>query len=75
MDKRFIAAQELVERWRGAVTTRTLSNWRWAGKGPRFVRLGGRILYELEEVEAWEKRRSVQSTAEYDGPTFAGDGI
>ena len=49
----------LVERWGGAVTLGTLSNWRVQGRGPRFFRPSGlrtgRVLYRLEDVEAWER--------------------
>jgi predicted site-specific integrase-resolvase len=75
MTKKFLSAQELVDRWGGAVSSRTLANWRTQGKGPRYVRVGGRIIYAIEEVEAWEKRRSVQSTSEYAKDTFSGEGI
>lgn len=44
---------------------RTLANWRWAGNGPKFTRLGGRILYEMEQLLAWENRNTVAHTSEY----------
>jgi hypothetical protein len=34
-----------------------LERWRWAKKGPPFLKLGGRIVYELAEIEAFEKTR------------------
>lgn len=44
---------------------RTLANWRSAGNGPKFVRIGGRILYDLNLIEDWESRNTVASTSEY----------
>jgi excisionase family DNA binding protein len=34
-------------------TPRTLSRWRVAGKGPKFVRLGSAIRYKKADVETW----------------------
>jgi hypothetical protein len=42
----------LAERWR--MSPRTLEQWRWQGRGPRFLKLGGRVLYPVKEVEAFE---------------------
>jgi hypothetical protein len=47
------------------VTVRTLANWRWAGNGPKFTRIGGRILYDMSELVKWEDRRTVEHTGEY----------
>jgi hypothetical protein len=53
------------ELFGGHISVRTLSNWRWSGKGPRFTRVGGRILYPAADVMAWAARRTVTSTSEY----------
>jgi hypothetical protein len=68
--KKVLSPKELVERWGGSISVRTLANWRFMGKGPRFMKLGGRVAYEVAVVEAWEQARSVRSTAEYDGEEF-----
>lgn len=47
------------------MTVRTLANWRWAGNGPKFTRIGGRILYDLSELVQWEDKRTVEHTSEY----------
>lgn len=52
-------------RYSGRVTVRTLANWRWAGNGPKFTRIGGRILYDMSELVKWEDRRTVEHTGEY----------
>ena len=31
----------------------TLDHWRVRGHGPRFVRIGRRIMYRLEDIEAF----------------------
>ncbi len=43
---------DLSRRWK--ISHRTLERWRWAGRGPRYVKVGGRVLYRLEDVEAYE---------------------
>lgn len=52
----YLQPRELAERWRGVVTLSTLDNWRSQNRGPRFVKIGGRVLYPLVEVEAYEQR-------------------
>ena len=45
-------------------STRTLERWRRNGDGPKFVKLGGRILYRPEDIDAWAADRTFASTAE-----------
>jgi hypothetical protein len=61
----YITPEDLSKRWKGRVAVRTLSNWRSLGTGPKFTKVGGRILYPLAEVEAFEERRTTISTANY----------
>jgi hypothetical protein len=35
---------------------RTLERWRWEGKGPRYLKVGGRVLYRLADIEAFERQ-------------------
>jgi len=42
----------LAERW--VLSPRTLEQWRWRGVGPRYLKLGGRVVYRLDDVEAYE---------------------
>lgn len=43
---------QLAKRWN--ISPRTLERWRWLGQGPVFLKLGGRVLYRLADVEAYE---------------------
>jgi hypothetical protein len=43
---------DLARRW--AVSEQTLANWRWRKKGPPHLKIGGRILYRLADVEQYE---------------------
>jgi hypothetical protein len=49
---RHLDQRGLAERWR--VSMRTLEQWRWQGKGPRYLKIGGRVVYRVEDVEAFE---------------------
>ena len=48
---------ELAARWK--ISHRTLERWRWAQEGPRYLKIGGRVVYRRSDVEAFE--REVQS--------------
>jgi hypothetical protein len=43
---------ELARRWR--ISPRTLERWRWLGRGPGYLKLGGRVVYRVVDVEAFE---------------------
>ena len=54
------AAQHL--KGRGTpFTPGTLEVWRSLGKGPRFIRVGGRIFYEPSALDAFIKGQTVQT--------------
>lgn len=52
---------ELAERWN--ISARTLERWRWLGQGPRHLKIGGRCVYTIQEIEAFEAARLRQSTS------------
>lgn len=52
---------DLATRWN--ISHRTLERWRWTGEGPRFVKLGGRVVYRLEDIEEYEREQIRASTA------------
>ena len=39
----------------------TLANWRVQGRGPEYVKHGGKILYLVDKIEAWLRRGSVRT--------------
>lgn len=47
----------LIERWRGEVSRSTLAHWRVQGKGPTWTKVGRKVLYPLEAVEAYEAEK------------------
>ncbi len=50
---RHLNQDQLARRW--SLSARTLERWRSHGKGPCYLRLGGRVAYRLEDVEIFEK--------------------
>ena len=48
----FLTRPQLAERW--FMARRTLDQWAQRGEGPAYVVIAGRVLYRLEDVEAWE---------------------
>jgi hypothetical protein len=46
----------------------TLAKWRSVGGGPTYVKVGGRILYRREVLNAFVSDRSFPHTSAYDGP-------
>ena len=55
--------RELADRW--DVSDATLERWRSEGIGPVFLKLQGRVLYRLEDVEAFESDSLRKSTSEH----------
>jgi len=43
---------QLARRW--CLSPRTLERWRWLKQGPDYVKVGGRVLYRLDDVESFE---------------------
>ncbi len=62
MSLRHLNQIALADRWN--ISARTLERWRWIGEGPRYVKLGGRVRYRLEDIEAYEARQVRASTAD-----------
>jgi DNA-binding transcriptional MerR regulator len=46
------------------ISPRTLERWRSIGEGPAFLKIGGRVVYRLEDVEAFEQARRCESTVQ-----------
>ena len=51
-DCRHLTQKQLASRWR--ISQRTLEAWRWRGYGPPHLKIGGRCIYRLEDVESFE---------------------
>jgi hypothetical protein len=43
------------------VPSKTLSNWRYLGRGPAFIRVGGAVRYDPRDVIAWAEAQRVET--------------
>lgn len=56
-----LSQPELAERW--TVSPSTLERWRVVGEGPTYLKIGGRVVYRLEDIESYEQQRMHCSTS------------
>ena len=57
LEYNYISAKE-VERALG-ISEKTLANWRSQGRGPIYYKLGGKVRYEVSDLEDWAKKGRV----------------
>jgi hypothetical protein len=55
----YLTPAELIERYKKTITIRTLANWRSIGEGPKYTKIGGRVLYPMDGVTSWETSRTL----------------
>jgi predicted DNA-binding transcriptional regulator AlpA len=46
------------------LSSRTMEKHRSYGTGPQFLKLGGRVVYKLEDLHSWASRGTRRSTSE-----------
>ena len=49
---------------------RTLEKHRTYGTGPRYAKIGGRVVYAIEDLQAWVARGAKTSTSDAQGETL-----
>lgn len=49
---------------RVGVKKNTLETWRTQGRGPKFVKIGRRVMYRVADVEAFLDANTCQSTSD-----------
>src|SRR5688572_16803395 len=47
---------------------KTLANWRYQGRGPRYLKLGQRVVYEQAELDAFKAANTRRSTSDRPPP-------
>ncbi|MBN9344509.1 MAG: hypothetical protein BGO76_00645 [Caedibacter sp. 38-128] len=62
MENQFLTPAALAQRWN--LEPNTLGQWRWNGRGPKYLKIGRRVLYRLCDVEEFEKRSLRQHTSQ-----------
>jgi hypothetical protein len=58
-ESRLLTPQALIERCQSSITLVTLATWRSRKNGPRYIKIGGRVLYPLDGIEEWETKRTM----------------
>jgi len=56
----YLTPKELAERWR--ISRDALTLWRMRGSGPRFMKIGNKVLYPLPEIQHFEEKHMQAST-------------
>lgn len=62
---------QLARRW--DLTARTLERWRWMTYGPPYIKIGGRILYRLSDIETYEAEHLREGTLKDGGVPLSDD--
>lgn len=62
--QRYATTKRLVEILDGALSAGWFRKARMRGDGPKWYRVGGRCLYDLDEVDAWLKSQARLSTSD-----------
>ncbi len=61
MQANLITPDTLAERW--SITKTTLSQWRWNGRGPKYLKLGRRVMYRIQDIEEFEDQKVRRDTS------------
>lgn len=56
-DLRHLNQVQLARRW--SLSPRTLERWRWLCQGPPYLKIGGRIVYRLDDIETFENAHAL----------------
>lgn len=70
MITRHINQFHLAKRW--GVAQKTLENWRSLGQGPAYLKLGGRIMYRMADIERFESDNLHSGSMPSQSPQFQG---
>ncbi|WP_018119392.1 helix-turn-helix transcriptional regulator [Corynebacterium mastitidis] len=58
-----LTIEDMLTRYPGT-TKQSWAQHRYRGTGPRFIKVGRRVYYRLEDVEAWEETQTRTATKE-----------
>jgi hypothetical protein len=56
---------DLSRRWN--ISPRTLERWRWLKHGPEYLKIGGRVVYPLDAIEAFEAAQTKNARSQIAG--------
>lgn len=58
MSQKLLSETQVSELW--GIARVTLQSWRYAGKGPAFIKLGSRVFYRPAALEAFLQEQTVE---------------
>ncbi len=61
-EKTLLTRPEAAEYLR--LSDKTLARWAWAGKGPGYMKAGGKVLYDAADLDAWLEGQRRRSTSD-----------
>jgi hypothetical protein len=64
-DLRHLNQVQLARRW--SISPRTLERWRWLKQGPAYLKIGGHVVYRLDDIEEFETAQSRNAGRMLDG--------
>ncbi len=73
MSTRHLNQVQLADRWN--ISPRTLERWRWIGEGLTYLKIGGRVVYRLEDVERYEAEHLRGETTDRSSVSVADDKV
>ncbi len=56
-----LSQQQVADRW--GLSPKTIERWRVQGIGPTYIRLPGKVVYRLQDIEAYERKSLRESTS------------
>jgi predicted site-specific integrase-resolvase len=57
----FLTPDQVAERYQ--ISPDSLKEWRYKGRGPKYVRIGKRVRYREADLERWEREQEAASSA------------
>jgi predicted DNA-binding transcriptional regulator AlpA len=64
-EPKYLTVEEVVERYREMVSSKTLEGWRSKGVGPPYVKIGKAVLYPATEIDAWDRAQVVAGSVHF----------
>ena len=62
MTTSYLTSKDLAKRWN--VTPFTIRYWRITGQGPVYLKINGRVVYRIEDIELFEKDKFRKHTSD-----------
>ena len=62
---RYLTQKQLARRW--SMSHRTLERWRCLSRGPVWLKIGGKVLYKIEDIMGFEISKVVRGSGLSDG--------